>query len=284
MQQSSTLADRCTAGQRRQVRRILLRTEILPISCLFWWMDRPVPINPDRVVPDDLLYVPVKGALDCHVGELRRRVDPGRVMWAPAGIPHGAALAPGCEWLEAYALHMHVYDANHQPLLRRLSEPFAPLPEPAAWFDRFSVCTHLMGADPKLGTHYMKRLIGDLLVAMALTGVTLRTAPDPLDHRVARLVGQIREKPAHNWTLPEMARQSGVSVERIRQLFKASLGLPPSRYLRSVRLSRARSLLATAPSLTVGEVAQSVGFRNVHHFHAAYREAYAETPKRTNRS
>ena len=54
----------------------------------------------------------------------------------------------------------------------------------------------------------------------------------------------------------------------------------PKKYVQKVRLSYARSLLATEPSLTVEQVANRVGIPDAHYFHAIYRQAFGETPKK----
>jgi transcriptional regulator GlxA family with amidase domain len=59
------------------------------------------------------------------------------------------------------------------------------------------------------------------------------------------------------------------------------MGVSPMQYLREVRLSRARALLQTDPTLTVQQVANRVGYNHAQKFHMAYRQAYGETPRTT---
>lgn len=279
MQKASSLPAYLPPATAESIRQIYADVVILPLSCLFWWMDRAEPIQQGRILSDDLIYIPVKGSLRCHVGDTAAVIGPGELMFAGAGHSHGARLARRTRRLEAYAVHVHAFDPSNRSVFGRLASPFGRFGVPEAWFDRLALCTHLMGACPETGRRVLEALVRDLLAEQVRLGSALLETPVPLDHRIAGLLARIRQDCGQDWRVTRLARLCGLSAERLRQLFKASVGMPPKRYVQQVRLQQARAMLSTQPSLTVGEVARQVGFGDPHYFHAAYRDAFGETPK-----
>ena len=80
-----------------------------------------------------------------------------------------------------------------------------------------------------------------------------------------------------------IARKLGVSERFLRNAFGSVHGLPPQRYVRMLKLSRARRALASArgPSVTMAQTARNLGFTELGHFSGYYREAFGENPSAT---
>lgn len=78
-------------------------------------------------------------------------------------------------------------------------------------------------------------------------------------------------------TVAVLARQCGLGVTRFASVFRESTGLTPHRYLRRLRLERACELLRST-ALTIGEVAEAVGFRGQSHFCTAFAAERGLTP------
>ena len=76
---------------------------------------------------------------------------------------------------------------------------------------------------------------------------------------LARVLTHISDHLAEDLSLQELAACARLSVYHFARLFKLSTGLPPHEYVLRQRVGRAKSLLA-ARKMTVGEVAQAVGF------------------------
>jgi len=253
--------------------------EFLPISCLLCRGDEHRVISKGRAIPDDFIYFLVKGKLECGVGGERRVISPGEFLMVPAGLAHEAVMAQGSRDYEVYALHMHLYDRSRHRFFGKLNSPFGAVGDLASWTSRLAACTCLMGRSPDTGGKFMEGLVGSLLVEQLLRGHNLKELAGKTDQRIARLLARIRRQPAENWTVRAMAEHCFLSVSRFRQLFVACTKTSPKKYVQKVRLSLARSLLATEPSLTVEEVADRVGVSDVHYFHAIYRQQFGETPK-----
>jgi transcriptional regulator GlxA family with amidase domain len=79
-------------------------------------------------------------------------------------------------------------------------------------------------------------------------------------------------------TLNDMARSVNLTSFHFCHLFKAETGRSPARYLKAVRLERARELLETT-FLSVKEIRALVGLNDESHFARDFRAAYGVTPQ-----
>jgi AraC family transcriptional regulator len=84
-------------------------------------------------------------------------------------------------------------------------------------------------------------------------------------------------------TIEVLARQCGLGVTRFSSSFRDSTGFTPHRYLRKLRIERACELLRST-ALTVGEVAEAVGFRGQSHFCTAFSAERGLTPSAYRRA
>jgi AraC family ethanolamine operon transcriptional activator len=85
-------------------------------------------------------------------------------------------------------------------------------------------------------------------------------------------------------TVQELCEVCGVTRLRLNRVFRATLGMPPSAYMRLVRLNGARrDLLAKSPPelAKVTEVATKWGFDELGKFAGYYRRAFGERPSET---
>lgn len=140
---------------------------------------------------------------------------------------------------------------------------------------------------PLAASHLAQALAAGLLLAQphnytdALTGPRRQAAP----RAVREAVDLIRARPEHPWTTASLARHVAVSARSLQEGFARSYGVPPSVYLRSVRLDCAHAeLLGADPqTTTVAHVAGRWGFLYLSRFAAAYRKKFGENPSATLR-
>lgn len=78
--------------------------------------------------------------------------------------------------------------------------------------------------------------------------------------------------------LSELADRLGTSRRHIERMFMRYVGTSPKRYLRQLRLERARALL-TETDLPVDEVAYACGFGNTNSFAKSFRQQYGVAPR-----
>jgi AraC family transcriptional regulator len=77
-------------------------------------------------------------------------------------------------------------------------------------------------------------------------------------------------------TLHDMARAVNLTSFHFCHLFKAQTGRSPAKYLKAMRLERARELLETT-SLSVKEIRALVGINDESHFARDFRATYGIT-------
>ena len=86
--------------------------------------------------------------------------------------------------------------------------------------------------------------------------------PDP---RIRGASTYIQENLREKLTIKMIADRTGLSASRLTQLFRHETGMTPNTYLEAQRLARAKLLLART-TLSVGMIADEVGFDNAFYF------------------
>ena len=83
-------------------------------------------------------------------------------------------------------------------------------------------------------------------------------------------------------TSEEAAKLCGVGVKQFRNLFKKQYGTTPTQYMIDVRLNTASELLSNG-GLSVGEVAEAVGFSDVGYFSRLFKRRFLVPPGKYGR-
>ena len=107
--------------------------------------------------------------------------------------------------------------------------------------------------------------------------------PAPRPAQVRRAIDFMHANAAEPLTIDDIAGATGAPVRSLQRAFREHCGEPPMRYLRNLRLDRARRMLMDMPDLGVTRVALDCGFGHLGRFAAAYRERFGEAPSRTAR-
>jgi AraC family transcriptional regulator len=97
-------------------------------------------------------------------------------------------------------------------------------------------------------------------------------------NRIRVVVDYIEENLAKPIALHELALLARVGVRHFERAFRQSLGVPPHAYVLGKRLSAARDLLLSQPTLTVERIAQQTGFSSPSHFASAFRRQTGCSP------
>lgn len=92
-----------------------------------------------------------------------------------------------------------------------------------------------------------------------------------------RLKSLIDHDPQAHRTLKTLAQQCGYSADHLRVLFEARYGLTPIAYRQRRRMTQAMSHI-TRSDKSVKQISLALGFTQVAHFSAAFRQTYAMTP------
>jgi transcriptional regulator GlxA family with amidase domain len=98
-----------------------------------------------------------------------------------------------------------------------------------------------------------------------------------MSERVKKVIELMQGDPSRTFSLGEMAESVNLSPPYFCYLFKTITGVPPARYLKTLRMQQAATLLTTT-FLSVKEVVRSVGCSDESHFVRDFKRIYGVTP------
>ena len=109
-------------------------------------------------------------------------------------------------------------------------------------------------------------------------------APKPLavDPRIDRITALMQRALHRRLTLCELAVATSLSVSRVCHLFKSHVGLSPARYLKLLRLQRAKELLETSV-FSVKEIGVRLSYGDPSQFEEDVRKTFGLPPLRNRR-
>jgi AraC-like DNA-binding protein len=105
-------------------------------------------------------------------------------------------------------------------------------------------------------------------------GAAWSATGDPV---VAHALRLMHERPAHPWTVADLAARTGVSRAVLARRFTAAVGEPPIGYLLGWRVALAAELLRGTEA-TVGAIARKVGYANAFALSVAFKRRRGISP------
>ncbi len=94
---------------------------------------------------------------------------------------------------------------------------------------------------------------------------------------VERVGREIREKICEPWRMEDVAKRLGCSSDHAGRLFRKYLGVAPGEYVIRARVEAAKGLLNSS-SLTVGQVAETLGYCDVYAFSRQFKLKVGMSP------
>ena len=98
-----------------------------------------------------------------------------------------------------------------------------------------------------------------------------------MDPRVRKVIDLMHKNLSRKLTVRELAEPLRLSDTHLRRLFRQETGTSLMRFLRQLRMQRAKKLLKTT-HLSVKEIAARGGISNVSHFVRNFAKAYGRAP------
>ncbi len=160
--------------------------------------------------------------------------------------------------------------------------------QPPAWLAPLVDALRAEAFDGGPGSDLVMARLSDALLVRALRQYSDRVdQPGWLaglhDPYVATALAAIHTDLAHPWTLTSLARTVGLSRAAFAARFTTRVGQPAMRYLLSLRMQRAKSLLQDQRA-TVAAVATQVGYQSDVAFAAAFKREIGSPPGAYRRS
>jgi AraC-like DNA-binding protein len=103
------------------------------------------------------------------------------------------------------------------------------------------------------------------------------------DPTVGRSLAALHRRPAHPWTLDELAEEAAVSRSALTERFARYLGQSPMAYLTHWRIELGAEALRTS-SRSVLQVATEVGYESEAAFNRAFKRRFGQPPAQYRRS
>jgi transcriptional regulator GlxA family with amidase domain len=100
-----------------------------------------------------------------------------------------------------------------------------------------------------------------------------------VDRRIINAIKLMEIKVADRLPIPVLAKEVGLSDSAFWHLFKKQTGVAPAKYLKKLRLHRARQLAKTT-QLRNKEIAALVGLSDLSHFNRDFKRTFGQTPRR----
>jgi AraC-like DNA-binding protein len=97
------------------------------------------------------------------------------------------------------------------------------------------------------------------------------------DSSIGHVLGKLHDRPAHGWSLEELAREVGMSRSVLAERFSQFVGVPPMQYLAQWRMQLAATLLSST-SMSLSEIAEQVGYGSETALSRAYKRWVGVAP------
>lgn len=153
--------------------------------------------------------------------------------------------------------------------------------------ERLSTLVRLVGGEAtesRPGRDLVLTRLVEVLLIEALRATPAGDAPAGLlrglaDERLAPAIRQMHKHVARSWTVAQLAKAAALSRSAFFERFTRTVGLPPMEYLLAWRLALAKDLFRSR-DLSVGEVAERVGYGSASTFSTAFSRHVGEPPSR----
>lgn len=217
------------------------------------------------------------------------RIDRSRGIMIAPGEQLLASFSQDCEQLFVRISRKTV--ADHSGFRRLQFKRDVDLRNPllAPWIHHVATIisdtqtSQFLGSIPQIATEY-ERLLLSLLLAGHEHYDAAERASGIAPGSVRRAEEYIRSMFAEPLTLADIATAAGVPARTLLESFRRFRDTSPIRYLRDVRLDRAREALRAGAVGTAAEAAMDAGLMHLGRFSKEYAERFGERPSDTLRN
>lgn len=208
-------------------------------------------------------------------------LTPGTCIWMCPGRRYEAE-QDSVERLGVNYIHFQLVSGSRGLPLSAFNPPFEVLRTRQVEFVDAVMRRIIDLAPERTGDEVGAALLGGLLLELVREQAAqneLQGAGTELRHRdlILRLAARIRENPRQVPPVAELARTAGYSADHFSRVFLKVTGLRPQDFVIQARVTRARQLLAES-DLTVGMIAEALGFQDIFYFSRQFRRQTGQAP------
>lgn len=143
---------------------------------------------------------------------------------------------------------------------------------------------------PSAGTGLLASKVAEVLFTETLSGYLESLPPSQRgglagwgDAQVGHSLALLHAEPSRDWSVAALAQQVHMSRTAFALRFAELVGSPPMQYLKRLRLQRAAELLRS-DGLSIGRVAEQVGYDSETAFNRAFKQVYGRSPGQWRRT
>jgi AraC-like DNA-binding protein len=241
--------------------------------------------RPVRLEAGDFVLLPATPGFTMSGFETTRfeRLDPNEMSKVVGEVRHGTRGGrPDVRLLGGW----FVFDSPDAGLLVSLLPSLVHV----RGLDRLSTLVRLVDeetGESRPGRDLVLNRLVEVLLIEALRAQPGNDAPPGLlrglaDPQLAPAIRQMHSQVARPWTVAALARASALSRSAFFDRFTQTVGRPPMEYLLAWRMAVAKSLLRRE-DISIGEVAERVGYGSASTFSTAFRRQIGQSPGRYSR-
>lgn len=219
------------------------------------------------------------------------RVDEGSFGTSPERYPGTVYLGPGSGRDTSFVCGFLGCDVRpYNPLLASLPRRMHASGIAGGWLSQFPrqvVAESQMG---RVGSETMLTRMAELMFVEVVRRHVEQLPPQQTgwlaglrDPVVGAALSQLHERPAHAWTLPDLARAVASSRTVLAERFSHVVGVPPMQYLTQWRLQLAAEKLSRG-SAKVAAIGVQVGYESEAAFSRAFKRATGQSPSAWRRA
>ncbi|HEY4165619.1 MAG TPA: AraC family transcriptional regulator [Reyranella sp.] len=250
-----------------------------------------------------------------RLGEEAVRVDQGEVIVFTKGDPHVVSSAPGMRAQPVTQAELDEATAGPLPFFRRVgqdgpasvklvcgflacdAQPFNPLLDnlppiikagridgsDTSWLSEFIRLARNESANKRAGAESVLAKLSELMFIEVVRRHLEALPPEKSgwlaglrDPSVGKALSLMHGRPAHSWTIDELARDAGASRSVLAERFAQLVGLPPMHYLANWRMQIAASLLSRG--VNIAAIAGETGYGSEAAFSRAFKKVVGVSP------
>lgn len=253
-----------------------------------------------RIYDFELLYL-IEGSGVAQYADRHYRLTAGDLLILPAGVPHKVDVTEK-EGAAFIGIHFDFFDeleikadediiVNEQSVQPELFcqepvlQPFQPLSSQPVRIPPQAVVPLM----EQVTQEFTRRAPGYELACRSLLLLILtllwrdqsdakRTIHPKYGDIMLQLASKIEAAPGEDWSGHRLAALTNLQEDYVSKLFKAAVGLPPNKYIQSVRHREAKRLLRETDA-TVETVGLSLGYRDLHYFSRIFHKWEGISPR-----
>jgi len=206
------------------------------------------------------------------------KVVPGSILVLQPGVWHRYKPDPSTGWREHYIGFNGPFCANI------FKEAFFQASKPVIYIGFqesmlklfFEIVQHVK--EERTGHQQVSAATTILMLSKILSVVRNQEfAGKTIERTIQKACLYFRENPDRNVNIEELAGELNVGYSYFRQMFRKYTGMPPTQYHLSLRIQRAKDLLAST-NISFKEIANDLGFESYFYFSRIFREKTGKSP------